>query len=255
MTLSLLPSLLLGLGTTTPAVPPPTPAAVTPWAEDVTALLKEYEEAFEAWRTALYAAETEAAQMKIYEAMPAKEFWPRFLELAKDGDPEATLWTLDHATSVPMPVEELTEHVLHGLRLIFFDHHDKPELIVRAGRQVEYLGYVVPAKEIAPILAESFEMGETVESRSATAFFVGQLLARSEDAEDQASGKEWLLRVKEEFGDSEYAVQADDVLFELEHLVVGAIAPSFGGKSVDGEELNLEDYRGQIVVLDFFGFW
>ena len=35
----------------------------------------------------------------------------------------------------------------------------------------------------------------------------------------------------------------------------GKIAPTFLGKSIDGFEFSLEDYRGKVTVLDFYGFW
>ena len=36
---------------------------------------------------------------------------------------------------------------------------------------------------------------------------------------------------------------------------VGQLAPDILGQDVDGKEFKLSDYRGKIVVLDFWGFW
>lgn len=38
-------------------------------------------------------------------------------------------------------------------------------------------------------------------------------------------------------------------------LVVGKPAPEIVGKDVDGKEIRLSDYRGKVVVIDFFGDW
>ncbi|MEL6713730.1 MAG: hypothetical protein AAFP86_08145, partial [Planctomycetota bacterium] len=38
-------------------------------------------------------------------------------------------------------------------------------------------------------------------------------------------------------------------------LEVGKLAPDFAGRTIDGKELALSDYRGQVVLIDFFGFW
>jgi cytochrome oxidase Cu insertion factor (SCO1/SenC/PrrC family) len=36
---------------------------------------------------------------------------------------------------------------------------------------------------------------------------------------------------------------------------VGDRAPDFEAKDVEGKTFKLSDYRGQVVVLDFWGFW
>jgi peroxiredoxin len=33
------------------------------------------------------------------------------------------------------------------------------------------------------------------------------------------------------------------------------MAPDFTGKTVDGFEFDLSDYKGKVVLLDFYGFW
>jgi len=40
-----------------------------------------------------------------------------------------------------------------------------------------------------------------------------------------------------------------------EKLAIGKVAPEIIGKDVDGNEMKLSDYRGKIVVLDFWGDW
>lgn len=35
----------------------------------------------------------------------------------------------------------------------------------------------------------------------------------------------------------------------------GNMAPDFGLKDIDGKEVKLSDYRGKIVILNFFGVW
>ena len=40
-----------------------------------------------------------------------------------------------------------------------------------------------------------------------------------------------------------------------EKLAIGKSAPEIIGKDVDGKEMKLSDYKGKIVVLDFWGDW
>lgn len=44
-------------------------------------------------------------------------------------------------------------------------------------------------------------------------------------------------------------------LFEMRHLVIGKTAPEIEGEDIDGKRFKLSDYRGKIVVLDFWGNW
>lgn len=49
--------------------------------------------------------------------------------------------------------------------------------------------------------------------------------------------------------------RAESALFELEHLSIGKVAPDIEGEDFDGESFKLSDYRGKIVMLDFWGDW
>jgi AhpC/TSA family len=36
---------------------------------------------------------------------------------------------------------------------------------------------------------------------------------------------------------------------------IGATAPEITGKDLDGKVMKLSEFRGKVVVLDFWGFW
>jgi len=40
-----------------------------------------------------------------------------------------------------------------------------------------------------------------------------------------------------------------------EDLAIGKVAPEIEGTDVDGIPFKLSDYRGQVVLLDFWGDW
>lgn len=44
-------------------------------------------------------------------------------------------------------------------------------------------------------------------------------------------------------------------LFAIRHLSVGRTAPEIKGEDIDGKPFKLSDYRGKVVVLDFWGHW
>ena len=67
-------------------------------------------------------------------------------------------------------------------------------------------------------------------------------------------------RMKESFAD--VAVQdttigafAERALFRIQHLSIGSVAPEIAGEDVDGKQFKLSDYRGQVVMLSFWGHW
>lgn len=84
------------------------------------------------------------------------------------------------------------------------------------------------------------------------------------DADPEEVGEraeETLERVITEYGEVEgpyggtIGASADGILFELRNLQIGMIAPDVEGADLDGVSFKLSDYRGKVVVLDFWGHW
>lgn len=81
--------------------------------------------------------------------------------------------------------------------------------------------------------------------------------------DDDQTGRreECLQRLFDEFADLRYRGQqtygqlAQRELYELRHLSVGMVAPDIVGRDLDGVEFRLSDYRGKVVMLDFWGHW
>jgi hypothetical protein len=56
-------------------------------------------------------------------------------------------------------------------------------------------------------------------------------------------------------GSKDVGEWAKGELFELRHLRIGKVAPDIEGEDLDGAKFKLSDYRGKVVVLDFWGDW
>jgi len=52
-----------------------------------------------------------------------------------------------------------------------------------------------------------------------------------------------------------WAAAVEGPLFQLQNLYVGALAPDIEGEDLNGVKFKLSDYRGKVVVLDFWGNW
>lgn len=56
-------------------------------------------------------------------------------------------------------------------------------------------------------------------------------------------------------GDSGLMEIAKNELFVLRNLTIGKLAPEIVGQDLDGVEFKLSDYRGKVVLVDFWGDW
>ena len=52
-----------------------------------------------------------------------------------------------------------------------------------------------------------------------------------------------------------YAEIVEPELFVLKNLSVGKVAPEIEGIDLDDKSFKLSDYRGKVVLLDFWGDW
>jgi peroxiredoxin len=55
--------------------------------------------------------------------------------------------------------------------------------------------------------------------------------------------------------DCSVADLAKPMIFEREHLCLGKKAPEITGTDIDGKTFRLSDYKGKVVVVDFFADW
>lgn len=73
--------------------------------------------------------------------------------------------------------------------------------------------------------------------------------------QDRGRARALLTQLDQKHADLPYGQQAAGYLFELDHLQIGMAAPDFEAVDQDGVAFRLSDYRGKVVVLDFWGFW
>ncbi len=87
-------------------------------------------------------------------------------------------------------------------------------------------------------------------------------VSRLKDAEapDEARIVALLERIRDQYGDIQrgrrtLGQSAGGDLREIQHLSVGKVAPDIVGEDIDGVAFKLSDYRGKLVLLDFWGDW
>jgi len=215
------------------------------------ALEKELTRASLEWRRALRAARKEGTE---YDAPdPTIAFFPRFQGLARRGSPRALLWVGVESDEAGLERDELVTVKREAFGELVRGYAADPlmeDLVKRVRRQVEWLG----TGPVAGWLQAVYERNEDVELRARAAFELVQTLAGSPEEEDRDAAEAWCHRIVAEFPDGRMAARAQEQLDTLKYQV-GRVAPDFTTADVDGNAFRLSDYRGKVVVLDFWGFW
>lgn len=72
-----------------------------------------------------------------------------------------------------------------------------------------------------------------------------------------AEAEKYFQQVVDEFGEkfASKKKEAEREIKMLQTLRVGKVAPEITGPDLDGKEFKLSDYRGKVVLLDFWGHW
>jgi len=84
----------------------------------------------------------------------------------------------------------------------------------------------------------------------------------SGDEKTREEGMELLKSIPEKYPDvkvyngrMKLADMVAGEIFELENLQIGMDVPDIEGEDVDGVQFKLSDYKGKVVVIDFWGDW
>ena len=163
-------------------------------------------------------------------------------------------------------------------RLCFFAYiYDsvsaKPEQFLRAaleknphrdvrGEACFYIGVIL--RRQAATAKKWREIRDSAEAKNWEAGVNAEVMKRIKTGDPDKllqKAEELFERCISEYGDVKMAQEqsladrAKATLFEMRHLVVGKPAPEIEGEDIDGKRFKLSDYRGKVVVLDFWGHW
>ncbi|HLQ37819.1 MAG TPA: hypothetical protein VK348_08460 [Planctomycetota bacterium] len=219
-------------------------------------LVDDYDQTMQKWRKeAMQAAE--AAKQKGGDVPatatepPVKELIGRAQDLAEkyEGKDDAVQFLT--FVTLRAPGEN---HVKKAFTTLVADHLKSPQLAAF----VQNLPYIADRSN-----ANAVELLDTILDKNkhkpvlAAAYLVrGQVrMENANSAEDSAVAKKDLEQVAALDAPAELKKQAASLLFQIEHLGIGCTVPEIEGKDMDGVAFKLSDYRGKVVMLDFWGFW
>lgn len=187
---------------------------------------------------------------------PAKTYLPQFEAIAKEAG------KTDTAFDAWMMVYEAAQGCgdnngqILALDTVVRDFVDSPKMS-RVASMVNYAIYAMPTKERkAKIDGWTAALRKSRSPDVQAAMIYSEASAASNyGMGDTAKAKALFAKVIADYPTSTYAKSAEADIFEIDHLSVGMIAPDFTASDEDGKEFKLSDYRGKVVVLDFWGFW
>ena len=231
--------------------------------EALNASLKAKEEEFNKAARAAKTAEERAEAQKLRP--DPKEFSQSYAKLAREAgtsDTALAAWTKALELSVPAKDMALLDEAA-GKLLADFAKSDElaklPAMLARVaeeGRGEKLLKeFRAKAGSEATKAAATFHLALLMVEPPRGTKPEGDLEARKKE------GMELLREVVQKYpraADARgrtYASQAEGWIFQAERLQVGMVAPEIEAPDTSGVPFKLSDYRGKVVLLDFWGHW
>lgn len=194
----------------------------------------------------------------------AKTLRPEFTAFAEahphsEAGLSARLWLLQQSWWLRTNESSaaMNSAAMEQLDKILAEHADSPQFASIADYH-----YVFSAAQKTEVFERLLTQTKHKEVKAAMLLRLGMLEKNSKDAEVRARGKKRLETLLADYKDvakqaTTYGALADAHLHPLTDadLAVGKAAPEIVGTDTDGRAMKLSDFRGRVVVLDFWGFW
>ncbi len=217
-------------------------------AERYTGILKEFQTEQQAFFKAYQAAKSDEERQKL-KFPEARVYAKRLLDLAKDNPQDAAavdalVWVIQAARHFPEG-KEATEK-------LFRDHLESDKI----GPVCQTLRHAPDGEKT---LRNILEKNPHKNVKGMASFALAQHL-KEQGPKTGKEAEELFERVVKEFADvtmygRKLGKLAEGELFEVRHLGIGMTAPDIAGEDADSQKFKLSDYRGKVVLLDFWGNW
>jgi hypothetical protein len=227
-------------------------------AERFKMLDKEYQNAMQAFQKAHGEAKTDDERQKVFqEKYPRPDkFAPKFLALAEENPKDAVavdalIWVVTRSFGAAAKDNPRTT----ALAILTRDHIHSEKL----GQVCQTLVYSGD-KESGLLLRALLEKNPHKAVQGQACLALAQHLNRLRGQQGQVTKEveDLFERAAEKYGEVKtqgfgtIGEKAKSELFEIRFLAVGKIAPDIEGEDQDGKKFKLSDYKGKVVLLDFW---
>jgi len=223
--------------------------------------MDSYDEAYSAFMQKYRAADGEEEQQEAFKLMPDPgQYADRFLAFA--GRNQGTPHALGAVTWVLTRVQQ-GEALGQALEIVVSDFIEEESL----ADMVMRLAYAPGAEVSEGLRVIAFDSPHRIVRGKATLVLGQQLKNRASQA-GKSQSRELLAEVEKlmatvieqyadipYYGDKLLGAAAKGAIFELKNLQIGMPVPDIEAEDIDGVSFKLSDYRGKVVMLDFWGHW
>ena len=181
--------------------------------------------------------------------------WSKFEALADKGHGRSMLWLATNAHRKFEGKTEITSKKLelYGKLIEKFASADWAERIVgNVLNEKKYFGM----QEMDKLLSQLKSSSKNTEVQAAALDALATILSGTSagDAERKRSA-EYKEELVKNYQDSKVVARMNAKAFREQNLAVGKPVPDFAAKDIEGAAFKLSDYKGKVVLLDFWGFW
>ncbi len=238
--------------------------------EELDRITADYDKAMKAWVEKFKALREKEGDGPIDEAklppMPTAAFLPKFKAYAEAhaGKPEAVealVQVIQLAGRSGGPMDKPNADAEWAVGRLARDHASD-ESMAEHIPQLNQASWYVDPKTLGQLYLAVSESNKSRDAKASARFGLALLRGtanpmkpREISPEDRTLALEMFRAIAADFADTKAGKAAKSYIFEMEHLQVGMKAPEIEGKAVDGTLIRLSQFRGQVVVLDFWGFW
>ncbi len=214
-------------------------------------LAKEYQDGVLNFQKAYQAAKTAEEKKKAIEKLPNREeFARRMLKLAQDHPKDAVAvdaltWIVTNAGYTPEGNSALE---------LLADNHVKNARIGDLYLSLTYSQSANAEKLLRGIIKEN----PHPEVRGKAYFGLARRLSEQADVSKDKEADQLFAEVEKKYADIPYfrrGVTLGQVAGQSRRLLIGKEAPEIEGDDIDGKKFKLSEYRGKVIVLDFWGHW
>ncbi|MEL6429896.1 MAG: hypothetical protein AAFU73_11985 [Planctomycetota bacterium] len=240
----------LGAWTPSAGAALPEPVRATNAAADTfDSVLAEYDKAVATHAKAMEEADRETRRA-LRKNKPINDFWPRFSELASANDGRSLLWLAQNVRQYRAIKSSQRKAALAPIIGALVEHHSGAKWFEDVFGVLQLHRSTLGLEATRGYLDAAIAKVESPNVKAAGLFTGYQIFLKEDPKTSKAYGDALAAAAPGGYWGTRYRSTKGAVSLE-----VGKLAPDFAGRTIDGKELALSDYRGQVVLIDFFGFW